>query len=59
MAKKKLTDQLNIIYASPRPRIVQSATTQSPQSGLVNLDYGTSNTLVQYADIEDFVIRKL
>jgi hypothetical protein len=56
--KKKLTDQLNIFYASPKPKIVQSKTTQSPQSGLVNLDYGTSNTLVQFTDIEDFVIRK-
>jgi hypothetical protein len=57
--KKKLTDQLNIFYTPQRPRIVQSATTQSPQSGLVSLDYGTSKTLVQYADIEDFVIRRL
>jgi hypothetical protein len=57
-AKKKLTDQLNIIYVMPKPRIVQSVSTQLPRSGLVDLDYKTSRTLVQFAEIEDFVIRK-
>jgi len=58
-AKKKLTDKLNIFYVFPKPRIVHSAATQLPRSGLVDLDYGTSRTLVQYSDTEDIVIRKL
>jgi hypothetical protein len=57
-AKKKLTDLLNVFYVFPKPHIIASTTTQSPQSGLVSLDYGTSKTLVQYLDIENVVIRK-
>ena len=30
-----------------------------PGSGLVNLDYGTSKTLVQFADVENVIITKL
>ena len=56
--KKKLTDVLNVFYVMPKPRIIHSTTTQSPQSGLVSLDYGTSQTLVQYSDIENVVIRR-
>ena len=58
-AKKKLTDKLNIFYTTPRPHIIHSAATQLPRSGLVDLDYGTSRTLIQYVDTEDFVIRRV
>jgi hypothetical protein len=58
-AKKKLTDQLNIFYVFPKPHIVHSAATQEQRTGLVDLDYGTSRTLIQYADTEDFIIRRV
>jgi hypothetical protein len=58
-AKKKLTDKLNIFYVNPKPRIVHSAATQLHRTGLVDLDYGTSRTLIQYQDVEDFVIRRV
>jgi hypothetical protein len=57
-AKKKLTDKLNVIYVMPKPRIVHSTATQLPRSGLVDLNYGTSRTLVQYAEVEDVIIRR-
>jgi hypothetical protein len=57
--KKKSTDNLNLIYTSPRPSIIQSAATQNPQSGLIDVKYGAAaRFLVQYADIEQVVIRK-
>ena len=56
--KKKSTDNLNVIYKSPRPRIIHSAATQDPDAGLVDLDYGTARFLVQYDGIEQVVIRK-
>jgi hypothetical protein len=59
LGKNKLTDLLTIYYTPNRPRIVQSAATQNPDSGLVNLDYGTSLTLVQYASMELVVIKRL
>jgi hypothetical protein len=36
--KKKQTDQLNIFYTPPRSHIIQSAATQDPDAGLVDLD---------------------
>lgn len=57
-AKKKLTDKLKVYYEGKRPRIVHSTATQNPGSGLVDLDYTTSRTLVQYADMEEVVITK-
>jgi hemolysin type calcium-binding protein len=57
--KKKQTDQLNIFYTPPRPHIIQSAATQEPEAGLVDLDYGTARYVVQYDGMEDFVIRRL
>jgi hypothetical protein len=56
--KKKSTDNLNLIYTPPRPAITSSAATQDPQSGLINVNYGAARFLVQYADIEQVVIRK-
>jgi hypothetical protein len=56
--KKKSTDNLNVFYASPKPRIIHSAATQDPDAGLVDLDYGTARFVVQYDDIEQVVIRK-
>lgn len=56
--KKKSTDNLNLIYANPRPSIIHSTTTQNPQSGLIDVKYGAPRFLVQYADIEQVVIRK-
>jgi hypothetical protein len=56
--KKKSTDDLNIIYNPPKPKIIRSAATQNPDAGLVDLDYGTARFLVQYDDIEQVVIRK-
>jgi hypothetical protein len=50
--KKKSTDNLNIFYTPPRPRIIQSAATQDPDAGLVDLDYNTARFVVQYDDIE-------
>jgi hypothetical protein len=32
--KKKSTDNLNVFYTPPRPRIIQSAATQDPDAGL-------------------------
>jgi hypothetical protein len=57
--KKKSTDNLNIFYTPPRPRIIHSAETQDPDNGLVDLDYGTARFLIQYADIEQVVIRRV
>jgi hypothetical protein len=56
--KKKSTDNLNVFYVMPRPRIIQSAATQNPGSGLVDLAYTNRRYLVQYADIEQVVISK-
>jgi hypothetical protein len=56
--KKKSTDNLNVFYTSPRPRIIQSAATQNPDAGIVDLDYGTARFVVQYNDVEQVVIRK-
>ena len=56
--KKKSTDNLNLIYTSPRPSIISSSATQNPQSGLIDVKYGAARFLVQYADIEQVVIRK-
>jgi hypothetical protein len=50
--KNKGTDVLNVYYAGRRPRIVHSATTQSPDDGLNTLDYGTAFYSVQYASME-------
>jgi hypothetical protein len=57
--KKKLTDKLTVWYTPPRPSIVHSAATQDPDAGLVDLNYGTSRTLVQYDDVELVVIKRL
>ena len=56
--KKKSTDNLNIFYTPPRPSIIQSAATQDPDAGIVDLDYGTARFVVQYDDIEPVVIRR-
>jgi hypothetical protein len=56
--KKKQTDVLNVLYARPRPRIVQSAATQNPTSGLVSLDYGSAFFLIEYAGIENVTIHQ-
>jgi hypothetical protein len=56
--KKKSTDNLNIFYTPPRPSIIHSAATQDPDAGIVDLDYGTAQYVVQYDDIEQVVIRK-
>ncbi len=58
-AKQKLTDVLNIFYTPPRPKIIASVATQDHDAGLVDLNYGTDDFLVQYTDIENVVIRKL
>jgi hypothetical protein len=57
--KKKLTDKVTVWYTPPRPAIVHSAATQDPDAGLVDLNYGTSRTLVQYDDVELVVIKRL
>ena len=57
-AKRKSTDQLNVFYTPSRPRIIQSAATQNPGSGLVDLAYTNRRYLVQYADIEDVTIQR-
>jgi hypothetical protein len=49
---------LNVFYASPRPSIIHSTATQNPDAGLINLDYGTSKSLVQYVEIEKVVIAR-
>ena len=54
--KKKSTDNLNIFYTPPRPSIIQSAATQDPDAGIVDLDYNTARFVVQYDDIEQVVI---
>ena len=50
--KNKGTDTLNVYYLGKRPKIVQSAATQNPDSGLVTLDYGTAQFSVQYVSAE-------
>ncbi len=57
-AKKKSTDNLNVFYVMPKPRIIHSAATQNPGSGLVDLSYASRRFLVQYADMEQIVISK-
>jgi hypothetical protein len=57
--KKRETDKLTVFYTPPRPHIIHSTETQNPDSGLVDLDYGSARYLVQYADVEDVVIRRL
>ncbi len=57
-AKKKSTDNLNVYYTPSRPRIIQSAATQNPGSGLVDLAYTNRRFLVQYADMEQIVIAR-
>jgi hypothetical protein len=58
-AKKKSTDKLTVYYVMPKPRIIHSAATQNPGSGLVDLLYGTgARSVVQYADMENVVITK-
>ena len=56
--KKKLTNVLNVFYTGSKPKIVQSAATQNPSSGLVSLDYGSSKDLIQYDGIQNVTIRK-
>jgi hypothetical protein len=56
--KKKLTNLMNVFYVMPRPKIVQSTATQDPSSGLVSLNYGTSNDLIQYDGIQNVTIQK-
>jgi hypothetical protein len=56
--KKKSTDNLNVFYTSPRPKIIQSTATQDPDAGLVDLDYGTARFVVQYDDTEQVTVRK-
>ena len=56
--KKKLTNVMNVFYVTPRPRIIQSKATQNPSSGLVSLNYGTSNNLIQYEGIQNVTIRQ-
>lgn len=57
--KKKSTDKLTVFYTPPRPAITHSAETQDPDNGLIDLDYDTARFLVQYADIEAVVIKRL
>ncbi len=57
-AKRKSTDNLNVFYTPSRPRIIHSAATQNPGSGLVDLAYTNRRFLVQYADMEQIVIAK-
>jgi len=57
--KKKSTDNLNIFYTPPRPRIIHSAETQDPDAGIVDLDYGSARYVVQYDDIEQVTIRRV
>jgi Ca2+-binding RTX toxin-like protein len=56
--KKKSTDNLNVFYAPPRPRIIHSAATQDPDAGLVDLNYGTARFVVQYDDVEQVAISR-
>jgi hypothetical protein len=57
--KKRSTDNLNIFYTPPRPRIIHSAETQDPDNGLVDLDYGTARFVIQYDEFEQVVIRRV
>lgn len=57
-AKKKTTDVLNVFYTPQRPRIIQAAETQNPQSGLIDVAYTNRRYLVQYADIENVTIQR-
>jgi hypothetical protein len=57
--KKKSTDNLNIFYTPPRPRIIHSAETQDPDAGIVDLDYGSARYVVQYDDIEQVTIKRI
>ena len=56
--KNKGTDTLNVLYTGKRPKIVHSAATQNPDSGLVTLDYGTAFFSIQYASMEVVTISK-
>jgi hypothetical protein len=58
--KKKLTDTLNVIYVKPRPKIVQSISTQDHDAGLVSADYGPGLPfyLIQFDGIENVTIRQ-
>ena len=56
--KKKSTDDLNIYYTPPRPRIIHSAATQDPDAGIVDLNYDSAQFVVQYDGIEQVAIRK-
>jgi len=57
--KKKETDLLKVFYQMPRPRIIHSAATQDPDSGIVDLLYDSGQrSVVQYTGVEDVVIRK-
>lgn len=56
--KKKSTDELNITYEMPRPRIVKSAAIQNQDEGIVDLDYDPARFIVKYVDIENVTIRK-
>jgi hypothetical protein len=56
--KKKLTAVLNVFYVMPKPKIVHSTSTQDPDAGLVSLDYGTANFLIQFDGIPTVIIRK-
>jgi hypothetical protein len=57
-AKKKSTDKLFVFYSGQRPKIIQSTATQLPRSGLIDINYGTSRSVIKYADMEDVVITK-
>lgn len=57
-SKEKSIDTLNVVYAPPRPRIIQSPATQDPDAGRVDLNYGAARFLVQYDDIERVTIRR-
>ncbi len=56
--KNKGTDKLSVFYSGKRPRIVHSAATQNPSSGIVTLDYGTAFFRVAYAGMEIVTIQK-
>jgi hypothetical protein len=56
--KKKSTDNLNVFYTPPRPRIIHSAATQDPDAGIVDLEYNTARFVVQYDDVEQVVIKR-
>ena len=54
MVTAGLFDTLTFVRQPPAP-----AATQLHRTGLVDLDYVTSRTLIQYQDVEDFVIRRV